>query len=118
MKNLMVLVLIVGGCGYFGAKFYLHYRVSSGLDDALVMAAPIADIQYRGVSSTMSGKLSIVGITARMADFSDPLYIDKLRLITPGFFYLLKLDELGQSGTDFELPDSLGFSVEGVRASS
>jgi hypothetical protein len=30
----------------------------------------------------------------------------------------LKLDELGQSGTDFELPDSLGFSVEGVRASS
>lgn len=118
MKNLMVLVLIVGGCGYFGAKFYLHYRVSSGLDDALVMAAPIADIQYRGVSSTMSGKLSIVGITARMADFSDPLYIDKLSLITPGFFYLLKLDELGQSGTDFELPDSLGFSVEGVRASS
>jgi hypothetical protein len=44
MKNLMVLVLIVGGCGYFGAKFYLHYRVSSGLDDALVMAAPIADM--------------------------------------------------------------------------
>jgi hypothetical protein len=118
MKNLLILALIIGGSAYFGAKFYLHYRVSSGLDDALVMAAPIADIQYNGVSSTMSGELSIDGITVRMSGFDDPLYIDKLTLITPGFFYLLKLDELGQSGADLEIPDTLGFAVEGVRASS
>jgi hypothetical protein len=118
MKNLIVLVLIVGGCAYFGAKFFLHYRVSSGLDDALLMAAPFADIQYDGVSSTMTGELSIDGIKVRMSEFDDPLYIDKLSLITPGFFYLLKLDELGQSGADFEIPDTLGFAVEGVRASS
>ncbi len=118
MKNLIVLTLLLGGCGYLGAKFYLHYRVSTRLDDVLLMASPFADIQYDGVSSTMSGKLSIDGITARMAAFHDPLYIDKLSIITPGFFYLLNLDEFEQSGADFEIPDSLGFSVEGVRAST
>lgn len=118
MKNLIVLALIISGCAYFGAKFYLHYRVSSGLDDALIMAAPFADIQYNGVSSTMSGELSIDGITVRMSGFDDPLYIDKLSLITPGFFFLLNLDEMGQSGADFEIPDTLGFAVEGVHASS
>lgn len=118
MKKLIVLALVVGGCGYFGAKFYLHHQVSSGLDNALLMASPFVDIQYGGVSSTMSGKLSVNGITIRMNDFSDPLYIDQLSLITPGFLYLLKLHEMGQPGADFEIPDTFGFSVDGVRAST
>lgn len=118
MKNLIVLAVIVAVSGYFGAKFYLHYRVSSGLDDALLMATPFADIRYGGVSSTMSGELSIDDITVRMNAFRDPLYIDKLSLITPGFFYLLKLDKLGKPGQEFEIPESLGFSVEGVQAST
>ena len=118
MKNLILLALIVGGCGYFGAKFYLHHQVSSGLDNALLMASPYVDIQYGGVSSTMSGKLSINGITVRMNDFSDPLYIDKLSIITPGFFYLLNLNDMGKPGDDFEIPDSFGFSIDGMRAST
>lgn len=118
MKRLIVFVLLIGSCGYFGAKFYLHYRVSSGLDDALLMAAPFADIQYDGVSSTMSGELSINGIMVNMSEFRDPLYIDKLSIITPGFFFLLDLVELGQPGEDFEVPDTFGFAVDGVRASA
>ena len=118
MKNLIVLALVTGVFGYFGAKFYLHHSVSSGLDDALLMASPFADIQYTGVSSTMSGELSIDGIKVRMSGFDDPLYIDKLSIITPGFFYLLKLNDLGQSGPDFEIPDTFGFSADGMRAST
>jgi len=118
MKNLILLALIVAVCGYFGSKFYLHYRVSSGLDNALVMAAPFAQIQYHGVSSSINGEISVDGITVRMNDFGDPLYIDKLRLITPGYFFLLNMANLGQSGQDFEIPDSFGFAVDGVRAST
>lgn len=118
MKKLIVLALIVCGCGYLGAKFYLHHRVSSGLDDVLLAAAPFVDVKYNGVSSTMSGELSVDGITARISGFRDPLYIDKLSLITPGFFYLLKLDKLGEPGADFEIPETLGVAVEGVRAST
>lgn len=118
MKNLLVMALIVAACGYFGAKLYLHHRVSSGLDDLLLMAAPVADIRYDGVSSTMSGALSVDGITARLSGFRDPLYIDKLSLITPGFFFLLKLDKLAERGTEVDIPKTLGFSLEGVRAST
>jgi hypothetical protein len=82
------------------------------------MASPFVDIQYGGVSSTMSGELSVNSITVRMNEFSDPLYIDKLSIITPGFFYLLKLNKMGQPGADFEIPDTFGFSVDGVRAST
>ena len=59
MKKLILLSLIAGCCAYFGFKFYLHYRVSSALDMMLIMAAPFAQIQYQGVSSSISGKISI-----------------------------------------------------------
>ena len=114
MKNLILTILIVGGGGYLGAKFYLHYEVSNGLDQALLMASPFVDIQYDGVSSTMSGELSIDGVTARVNQFSDPLYIEKLSIITPGFFWLLNIDSLAEQGTDFEMPEKFGLKVTGL----
>lgn len=118
MKKLILLVLIVGGCAYFGSKFYLHYRVGSGLDNALIMMAPFAQIEYDGVSSSIAGRLSIDGITVRMNDFRDPLYIDRLSIITPGYFFLLNMADLGQPGSDFEIPDNFGFAIEGIHAST
>ena len=43
---------------------------------------------------------------------------DKVSIITPGFWYLLNLDEMGENmrGANPELPDSFGFAVEGMRA--
>ena len=49
MKKLIVWAIILGGGGYFGAKWYLHYRVSSDLDDMLLMVSPFAKVDYRGV---------------------------------------------------------------------
>ena len=118
MKNLVVTVILVGVLGYFGAKFYLHHEVSSNLD-ALRWRwrRPFADIQYDGVSSTMSGELSIDGINARFGNFTDRLEIDKVSIITPGFLYLLNLGEMGEkmSGSEAELPESFGFAIEGMR---
>lgn len=118
MKNLVVTVILVGVLGYFGAKFYLHHKVSSDLDTAISLAKPFADIQYAGVSSTMSGKLSVDGINARFGSFNDRLEIDKVSIITPGFWYLLNLDDMGQRmiGSDAGLPESFGFAIEGLRA--
>ena len=118
MKNLVVTVILVGVLGYFGAKFYLHHKVSSNLDEALAMVQPFADIQYEGVSSTMTGELSIDGISARFGSFRDRLEIDKVSLITPGFWHLLNLGDMGQqmTGSDASIPDSLGFAITGMRA--
>ncbi len=118
MKNIVVTVILVAVVGYFGAKLYLHHKVSSNLDMALAMAQPFADIQYEGVSSTMTGKLSIDGISARFGNFRDRLEIDRVSLITPGFWHLLNLGDMGQkmTGSDASIPESLGFSITGMRA--
>lgn len=118
MKNLVVVAILVGVLGYFGAKFYLHHEVSSNLDKALAMIQPFADIQYEGVSSTMTGKLSIDGISARFGGFRDRLEIDSVSLITPGFWYLLNLGDMPQqmAGSDASIPDSLGFAITRLRA--
>ena len=118
MKNLVVTVILVGILGYFGAKFYLHHEVSSSLDSALAMARPFADIRYDGVSSTMTGKLSIDGIHARFGSFNDSVDIDRISIITPGFWYLLNLSDMGPglAGDSPELPESFGFAIYGMRA--
>ena len=118
MKNLVVSVMLIGVLGYFGAKFYLHHNVTNDLDRALAMVQPFADIQYEGVSSTMTGELSVEGISARFGSFRDRLEIDRVSIMTPGFWYLLNLDELGSrmTGADAELPKSLGFAIDGLRA--
>ena len=118
MKNLLVTVILVGVLGYFGAKFYVHHEVSSNLDVALAMIQPFADIQYDGVSSTMGGELSIDGVTARFGKFHDRLEIDSVSLVTPSFWHLLKLSDMGQQmgGSDAKVPDALGFALTGMRA--
>ena len=118
MKNLVLTAILVGTGGYFGAKFYLHHEVSSNLDMVLAMVQPFADIQYEGVSSTMTGELSIDGINARFGNFRDRLEIDRVSLITPGFWHLLSLGDMGQkmAGEDASIPDSLGFAITGMRA--
>jgi hypothetical protein len=118
MKNLVVTVILVGVLGYFGAKFYLHHEVSSNLDSALEMVRPFADIQYDGISSTMTGDLSIDGISARFGNFKDRVDIDKVSIITPGFFYLLNFGDMGSgmAGSEPEIPESFGFAIEGMRA--
>lgn len=118
MKNLVVTVILIGVLGYFGAKLYLHHEVSSNLDSALAMLRPFADIQYDGVSSTMTGELSVDGISARFGSFKDRLEIDKVSIITPGFWYLLNLDDMGKGmvGSEPELPESFGFAIDGMRA--
>jgi hypothetical protein len=118
MKNLVVTVILVAVLGYFGAKFYLHHQVSSNLDATLDMVRPFADIHYDGVSSTMSGELGIVGISARFGKFKDRVDIDKISIITPGFWYLLNLGDMGEGMTDGgpELPESFGIAIDGLRA--
>ena len=116
MKNLVITAIVVVVIGYLGAKFYLHHKVSSGLDTALVFMQPFADIQYEGVSSTMTGDLSIDGISARFGNFRDRLEIDSVSLITPGFWHLLSLGNMGPQMSGTEIPDSLGFAITGMRA--
>jgi hypothetical protein len=114
MKNLIVWLLVIGAAGYFGSKWYLHSEVSDGMDMAVIMMAPYADVEYSGVASTLTGELTIEGIRVRFDGFNDDLYIDRLGIDTPSFLSLIELGDVARMRSD-SMPEYFGFMIEGVR---
>ena len=114
MKNLLVWLLVIGACGYFGSKWYLHSEVSDGMDMAVIMMSPYADVEYSGVASTLTGELTIEGIRIRFDGFNDDLYIDRLGIDTPSFLSLIELGDVARMKSD-GMPEYFGFMVEGLR---
>lgn len=112
MRNALILACVLAVVGYFGSKFYLHDKVTRNLDKLIAAAQPMVDISYAGVSSTFSGELGIDGVTVQVPAFADPLHIDSVRVITPGYFQLLGLADFGSG--DFELPESFGLAFRGL----
>jgi len=112
MRNLVVLV-VIAVAGYFGAKFYIQYKVAKDLDMVLTQARPFVDLRYDNVVATMGGELRVEGVTARLAQFEDELTVDSVNVLTPGFFFLLGFDNRAR---DFEFPEQLGFELKGLRA--
>lgn len=119
MKNLIIWAIIVGTVGYGGSKFLLHHKVEKGVDGAVLMMSPFVNIEYDGVSSTMTGELTIDGIRATVSGFKDQIYIERLGIDTPSYFSLLSLTDVTQKfqSPDDLIPDYFGFIAEGVRMS-
>lgn len=117
MKNLIIWALILGTAGYGGSKMLLHHKVGEGVDQAVMAVSPFVNIEYSGVSSTMSGELTIDGIEARISGFNDPIYIDRLGIDTPSYFSLLSLADIRQNiqSPDEVIPEYFGILIEGVQ---
>ena len=113
MKKLIVWAILMGAIAYGGAKFYLHKEVSNAMDMAVMMVSPYASVRYDGVASTMSGELTVEGVTVRVKGFRDEIYIDRIGINTPNFFSLLELSDLMTMQGD-SMPEYLGFIVEGL----
>jgi hypothetical protein len=56
MKFFLIGLVLLVGLGYGGAKGYIYYKVSDSVDSVIPMMAPYADIQYGGISSTLTGE--------------------------------------------------------------
>ncbi len=114
MRNLIFGTIVLSALAYGGAKFYLHNEVSNAMDNAVLMATPFAKVDYDGVSSTLSGELTVDGLVVRVQGYRDEITIDRIGIDTPSFLSLLELSDfmsLQSSG----IPDELGFLVEGLR---
>lgn len=115
MRNLLIWACLLGVIGYFGSRFYLHDKVTRKLDTVLTAVRPMVDVEYEGVSSTLSGTLSIDGISARVSGFSAPLRIESVSIVMPGYFELLGLANLGRGNPgDFEMPEAFTIALEGM----
>ena len=119
MKNLIIWAVILGTVGYGGSKFLLHHKVGKGVDTAVLFMSPFVNVEYDGVSSTMTGELTIDGIRAQITGFKDEIYIDRLGIDTPSYFSLLNLTDVAENfqSPDDIIPDYFGFIAEGVRMS-
>ena len=103
--------------GYFAIKWQMHSDVEYAVDMATLGLSPYAVVQYDGVSSTMTGELTIDGIRARVKGFQDEIFIERLGIDTPSFWHLMKLGDVDtymEDGTP-SLPEYFGVIVEGIR---
>ncbi len=114
MRNLLIWIVIMAACAYLGSKWYLHNEVSKGMDTAVLMMSPYANVEYEGVASTLTGELTIEGIRIRIDGFNDDLYIDRFGIDTPSFLSLIELGDVAKIQSD-GLPEYFGFMMEGLR---
>lgn len=115
MKNLVIWAIVLVALGFGGAKWYLHNEVDDAMEMAVMMMSPFARVEYSGVSSTLSGELTIDDVTVLVDDFRDPIHIDRIGIDTPSFLTLLSLADFQEMATAGSMPDYVGFLVEGVR---
>ena len=117
MRNLIIGAVLVAAVGYGGSKLLLHNKVEKGVDQAVVGVSPFVNVKYDGVSSTMSGELTIDAVEARITNFNDPVTIDRLGIDTPSYFSLLKLADIAENmrNPDDVIPEYFGFIAEGIR---
>ncbi|MDX1509470.1 MAG: hypothetical protein R3358_14380, partial [Woeseiaceae bacterium] len=102
---------------YFAIKWQMHSDVEYAVDMAVLGLSPYAVVQYDGISSTMTGELTIDGIRARVKGFQDEIFIERMGVDTPSFWHLMKLGDVDaymEDGTP-KLPEYFGVLVEGVR---
>ena len=114
MKNFIIWVILLGAVGYGGAKLYMHNEVSKGMDMAILMMSPYADIEYAGVASTFSGELTVEGVRVRVDGYLDDIIIDRIGIDTPSFLSLMELGDVARLQSN-EFPEYFGFIIEGLR---
>lgn len=116
MKNAIVFVILVVGAAYGGTKWHMHNKVRDSVDIAILMMSPFAEVTYEGVSSTLSGELTVDGIHVRLNGFNDELVIDRIGIDTPSFLSLLKLTDVAENplAVASDMPSYFGFIMEGV----
>lgn len=124
MKGILIGLILVAGLAYGGAKAYLHYHVSDGVDEIFVamnMAMKdTAEIEYGGISSTLMGELTIDDVKFQLKGFKDNIVIQRLGLNTPHFLALLNLSSLsaGSEPSFGGPPEYVGVFAQDIKISA
>jgi hypothetical protein len=124
MKGLLIGLVLVAGLAYGGAKAYLHYHVSDSVDAVFkgmnMAMQDTAEIEYGGISSTLTGELTIDDVKFQLKGFSDNIVIGRLGLNTPHFLALLNLSSLsaGSEPAFGGPPEYIGIFAEDIKVSA
>ena len=117
MGKFIVSMVAAGLAGFFGAKWKMESDVADAVDMMVMMSSPYADVQYDGVSSTLTGELTVDGIRINFHDIDEEVSIGRFGIDTPSFLSLMKLNDVDTywgSGEEI-LPSYFGIIIENVR---
>lgn len=117
MKAILIGAVLLVGLAFGAAKFYLYYKVSEGMDSAVLAISPYAQIEYGGISSTITGELTVDDVKVVIKGYSDGFTIGRLGIDTPSFLSLLSLSDFaaGTPSASNETPEYFGFIAEDMR---
>lgn len=113
MKNFIIWIILLAGTGYGGAKLYMHNEVSKGVDMAILMMSPYADVEYDGIASTLTGELTVENVRVVVEGYSDEIFIESIGIDTPSFLSLIELGDVAKMQSK-EFPEYFGFIVKGL----
>lgn len=109
VRNIVIALALVVGLAYLGLKGYIYYQVKSNLDAAIASAAPVAEIRYGGIESSLTGSVSVTDLSVRA--FGEEIHLADARIGTPNVLVLLStLSELRQG----EAPEFLELRLTGL----
>ncbi len=116
MKVILIGLVLLVAVGYGGSKFYLHHKVSKGVDAAFTALSPYARIGYGGISSTLTGELTVDDVYLQLEGFRDEIRIGRMGITTPNYFALLRLSNLAsprRQGSP-QFPEYIGLIAENI----
>lgn len=115
MRLILIGAVILVGLGYAGAKGYLHYKATQGIETAVLMMSPHVDLKYGGISSTISGELTLDKVSMKLAGYRDEIVIGRLGIKTPNFLALLNLSDMFSGPSQGKAPEYFGLIVEEIQ---
>jgi hypothetical protein len=110
-RILLLVPIVLLAVAYGAAKAYVHYQVTTGLDELIAKAAPVAAIEYEDVGSDLTGALTIEKIEVTHEASGFYVNIDALEIQGDDFGFLLELTGGLERG---EPPSKLSARFRGV----
>ena len=114
IRRLIVLSIFLSAL-WFGFKFYSESQISEKLNQLAFIASSQAIIRFEDVTVHITGKISISNIEITPVSISeDPFHAEKISLIFPNTFEMIKLMYNVGMGNDVEMPESLRLQLDGI----
>lgn len=92
---MIVGVIVSGVIGAVGAILYINHKTTEAVDQFVLSMSPFVQVDYDKVSSSLSGAVSVEGVTMTLPSFSDPIRIGSVGFKLPTFLDLLSLHNMG-----------------------
>ncbi len=91
LKTLITVPLIIVALVYAGAKGYIYYKVKTGLDKMIALAAPVVQIDYSGIGSELTGSIQIENVRITPTGTYNQLTIQQIEIAGDGYKFLFAL---------------------------